>query len=201
MTAPRDQKRKRDLENVAWSELHARVEEVGRVLAAGESSVDPTAVLAERARALARVPEAPAAEDAVEILGFTLGERAFGIESRFVHEVLRDVRATPLPGAAAPVVAVVASRGRILTVLDLRAALGAPAGSGAPRRLLVLGEERPELGLFADGVSTLSSHFTTQLHPLPDGAVARREYVRAITDDATILLDGAAILRLHAEEG
>ncbi|HEX6630751.1 MAG TPA: chemotaxis protein CheW [Gemmatimonadaceae bacterium] len=201
MTGPRTPRSKRDLESIAWSELHARVEEVGRVLAAGQEVADPAAVLAGRARELARVPEAPAAEGAIEVLGFTLGARAFGIESCYVHEVLRDVRATPLPGAAAPVAAVVAWRGRILTSLDLRATLGAPAAGAPPRQLLVLGDERPELGLFVDAVSVLSSYLPAQLHPLPDGTVARREYLRAIADDATVLLDGAALLRLHADEG
>ncbi|HEU4629128.1 MAG TPA: chemotaxis protein CheW [Gemmatimonadaceae bacterium] len=200
MTGPRARRSPRDLENVAWAELHARVEEVGRTLAGG-SAADPAAVLAARARELARVPAAPDAEPALEVLGFTLGERTFGIESHHVHEVLRDVRLTPLPGAAAPVTAVVAWRGRILTVLDLRGALGAPPGPAPATRLLVLGDERPELGLLADDIGTLTPLAATALHPLPEGATAQREYVRAITDDATVLLDGAAILRLHADEG
>ncbi len=61
----------------------------------------------------------------------------------------------------------------------------------------MLGGERPELGLLVDAVDGLESLEAGGIHPLPEGAAAYREYVRGITDDALLVLAGAAVLRLH----
>jgi chemotaxis signal transduction protein len=187
----------RRVEQVDWLQVHARIEHLARELAgAGERSPEAEqALLAERARLLARRGGAAEAAPSTEVVRFALGGRVAAIAARWVVEAVRESTPTPLPGAAPPVRALVPWRGRILTALDLRDALGAPAGA-EPRRLLVLGDARAELALLVDEILGLDTIADARVHPLPDGA-AGRQYALGLADDATLLLDGAAVLRLH----
>lgn len=208
MSGTADERRRRatptGIDAVQWAQTHARLEDAARGADAAASALDPEQadlLLRERARALARPLGASDVAPTLEVLRVGIGGRALAVETRHLHAVLRDVAPTPLPGAAAPVSALVPWRGRILTALDLRAPLGIPAtADDAARHLLVLGDALPELGLLVDEVHALESLDPARLHPLPDGAAARREYVAGLTDDALLLLDAAALLRLHAAD-
>ncbi|HEX5581528.1 MAG TPA: chemotaxis protein CheW [Gemmatimonadaceae bacterium] len=187
-----------------WAELLARIEHSARATA-GVADPDPAVaarLLEERARRLAVRPAPAPAEMPVELLGFSLGGRRFAVESRFVVATVRDVHPTPLPGAVAPVAAVVAWRGRVMTVLDMRSALGIPAGAPVPQqpRMLVLGGTDPELGILVDSVDTLATLAPSELHEVPEGTHARVEYLRAMAPDAVPVLDAAALLHLHAAD-
>ncbi|HEY0971115.1 MAG TPA: chemotaxis protein CheW [Gemmatimonadales bacterium] len=170
-----------------------------------EPTDDPAAaarILEERARRLAMRPAAATTGELVELLGFTLGGSRLAIESRFVVAVVREVLPTPLPGAVAPVAAVVAWRGRVMTVLELHTVLAAAAGapSRALPHMLVLGETAPELGLLVDDVDALVTIEASELRPVPEGTPARAEYLNAMAPDTIPVLDAAAILRLHAAD-
>jgi len=138
-----------------WAEVHARIEHLARELAGAgvRTPEEERQLLEERARALARrVDDAARDLPATDVVRVTLGGRAVAVPARHVVEVVRDAAIAPLPGAAAPVRALAAWRGRILTALDLRDAIGAPAG---------------------------------------------RDYAVGLADDATVILDVAAVLRRH----
>lgn len=187
----------RRVERVDWLQVHARIEHLARELAGADARTpdEERALLEERARLVARRGVADDAAPRTEVVRFAIGGRVAAIAARFVVEAVRDAAPTPLPGARPPVRALVPWRGRILTALDLRDALGAPA-AGDPRRLLVLGESRAELALLVDEILGLDEIEDARVHPLPDGA-AGRDYAAGLADDATLLLDGAAVLRLH----
>src|SRR5688572_24628902 len=78
------------------------------------------AILEERARILARVPE-QAAQDAefVEVLIMTLGLERCALPTEHIREVLRFQEITPLPCPARHVLGVINVRGQILALFDL----------------------------------------------------------------------------------
>ncbi len=85
-------------------------------------------MLDERARALARVPPAaPKASEVLEIATFALANEHYGVETRFVREVVRMADFTPLPGAPSFLVGVLNLRGEILALIDLRTFFGVAA--------------------------------------------------------------------------
>ena len=114
-------------------------------------------MLEARARQLARVPdEPPRAGEVLELVGFVLAGERYGIESRFVREVARLTRFTPVPGTPAFVLGVTNLRGEILALFDLRHLLGVVAeGVTDLGRIVVLGEHRREFGLLADAASEI----------------------------------------------
>lgn len=151
-------------------------------------------LLEERARQLARVPDAPSrAGEMLELIGFVLAGERYGIESRFVREVARLTRFTPVPGTPAFVLGVTNLRGEIVALFDLRNLLGIVAeGVTDLGKIVVLGEHRREFGLLADFASEVLSVATASL--AQTDVAWGRAYVRGVSPDGVIVLSGEALL-------
>ncbi len=196
-------------EPIDWGRIRKRL---ARALEATEgaqrlSPARARAVLDERARALAHAPvEETAAASALEVVVFGLAEERYAIEARHVREVVRLIELTPLPGAPEFLPGVTNLRGQILAVIDLRKFFGAaPRGLSDLSRLVVLGAGRPEFGILADTVHEVAALVEAQILN-PEAAVAGvgRDYLRGVTADGLIVLDGEALLqdpRLFVDQG
>ncbi|MBI4538711.1 MAG: chemotaxis protein CheW [Gemmatimonadetes bacterium] len=185
---------------VDWAEIRRRVDAAGRALAgqAELSSERARAMLDERARMLARAPEAPRA-GALELLTFTLAGEVYAVESRYVVEVFRLRELAALPAAEPPVFGVTAWRGELLTILDLRPVLDLASGGLDDLSLvLVLGEDRPAFGVLAGAVHDLVRLDAAAVREPPPGVAVKREYLRGVTADAVIVLEATALLERHA---
>jgi purine-binding chemotaxis protein CheW len=153
-----------------------------------------TAVLEARARALAQVPvEPPLPGSMIELVVFVLAGERYGIESRFVREVARLTRFTPVPGTPPFVLGVTSLRGEILALFDLRPLLGVVAvGVTDLGRIVVLGEHRREFGLLADSASEIACVAAAGL--AQSESAWGRVYVRGVAPDGLIVLSGEALL-------
>jgi purine-binding chemotaxis protein CheW len=156
------------------------------------------AVLEARARLVARVPvEAPAASVVLEVVTFALANERYAIETHHVREVVRFNEFTPVPGAPDFLVGVFNLRGDILAVFDLRPFFGVARQAVTDlSRLLVLGGERAEFGVLADAAHEVRAVRTDEVLEPPGSVVGvGREYLRGVTRDALLVLDGAALLQ------
>jgi purine-binding chemotaxis protein CheW len=156
------------------------------------------AILEERARLLARPPAAEVPQsELLELLVFALSGQICAVETRAVREVARFTDFSPVPGAPASLFGVTNLHGEILPVFDLRPLLGiAPTSVTNLSRLLVLGEEREELGLLADEVQEVRSMRQDEVLEAPEALAATAGAVLlGVTRDAVIVLDGAQLLR------
>jgi purine-binding chemotaxis protein CheW len=157
-----------------------------------------TAVLEERARALARVPaRPPPASEVLEVVTFALADETYAIELAYVRKIVPLIDLTPVPGAPDPFVGVINARGEILAVIDLRRVYAIVGGAGTGHSwVLILGGERNEFGLLADSVLDVMTLRTDAVLELPGSATGiGRQYLRGVTADALIVLDGAVLLR------
>ena len=155
-------------------------------------------ILEERARLLARPPPAEVrAADRLELLVFSLSGETYALETRSVREVARFADFTGLPGASPFLLGVTNLRGEILPVFDLRRLAGiAPKGLTDLSRLLVLGEDREELGLLADDVREVKTIRREEvLDPPEELAAIGRGLLLGVTKEAVIVLDGGGLLR------
>jgi purine-binding chemotaxis protein CheW len=183
---------------VVWARLHERLAQAAARLAGPADDADAVArVLRARARAAAREP-LPTAEAGtlVQVVEFELARERYAIETRWVREVvaLRDL--TPLPGAPTFVAGLVNVRGRVVSVVDLKAFFDLPA-KGLPdlNRVLVMADQRMEFGLLVDTVLGVASIAGDQIHAAPPTLTGVRErYLRGLTADRLAVLDGASIL-------
>jgi len=160
--------------------------------------MDARAVLEERARRLARPPAPPAPADTLEVITFALANETYAVESRYVVAVFKLSDLSALPGAEPPLFGVTAWRGELLTILDLRAALGlSVAALNDLSRVIVVGEDRPVFGILADAMRELVTLPAAEVRDPPEGIAARREYLRGVTADAVLVLEATKLLQLH----
>jgi purine-binding chemotaxis protein CheW len=158
------------------------------------------AVLATRAAALARPVEAPSVQDALEVLVLMSGRERYAVPTAHLLGVSRLAALAPLPGAPAAVAGLIAWRGRLLRLLDLRVQLGLPAPALEDRGWVAVAEaDGIVAGLLCGRVEGPLPLALEGLRAMP-GAAARgpgvvRGVIRGVTADATILLDLPALLR------
>lgn len=160
-----------------------------------------------------------AANEAVqEFLVFTLGAAQMGLPLPSVREILKLVPITEVPRAAHDVLGILSVRGRITTIIDLRARLGQPSVQPTRHtRILLVAGDGETLGVVVDTVRHVvrlradeieSSHVVSA--DLPDhvlglGRPRRRDAVRGVVGqdsrgeaseaEVIVLLDPEALLR------
>jgi purine-binding chemotaxis protein CheW len=184
---------------VDWGDIRRRIDEAREGL---RDSVRVTAeqaqlMLDQRARELARRPDWKRSETAHDALVFGVAGQRYAIESRFVVEVFHLADLALLPGAAPPVIGVVGWRGRLLTIMDLRAMLGLPTTAlDDLGRVIVLGDERPEFGVLADTVEEITPLSEGDVRLPQRGIHVSERYVRGVALDAVLVLDAAELLRV-----
>jgi len=155
-------------------------------------------VLAERARLLAHPASEADRGAGIQIVTFTLGGEAWGLEARLVWEVFRVSELARLPGAEAPVTGITPWRGLILPVLDLRAVLGIPwAPLDELRFAVVVGSDRPALGILADAVDEVGSVAEGDLREPPEGVMLHRDHLLGVTAAALPVLDCARLVERY----
>jgi purine-binding chemotaxis protein CheW len=185
--------------DIDWADVRRRMAAAVRATeeATRPSPEQARRVLDERARRLAYQPPAPARGEALSVATFSVGNERYAIETRFVREIVRLVDLTPVPGARDFLRGVTNLRGEILAVIDLRRFFGLPdQGVTDLARVVVLGEDTDELGVLADQTHAIVDvRGDRVLPPSRTAPTPGRAYVRGVTADALILLDGAALLR------
>jgi purine-binding chemotaxis protein CheW len=159
----------------------------------GEAAME---ILDERARSYRTAPERSLlASEQIELLLFRLAGETYAIESRFVREVLHVPALTPLPGAPPVVSGVTNLRGEILVVMDPGQALGCPSVQAAPEWVIVLGLDSVEMGIVSDAVLEVAAVRTDSvLAPARAAREIHPTWIRGITSDAVIVLEGQAVL-------
>jgi purine-binding chemotaxis protein CheW len=167
--------------------------------ARAESTLTPERareVLRTRARELARKPPSQARDDqTTDAITFVLAGERYAVETRAVVEVFRLTSLTTLPGAEAPTLGLTAWRGRLLTIADLRAALGVPTGAlNDMSYVIVLGMERAAFGVLADAMhDVITLEASAVLRPA-HGLVARRAAIRGVTADGVMVIDSTRLI-------
>jgi purine-binding chemotaxis protein CheW len=151
-------------------------------------------LLRRRAAALARPPQAGRESETGQFLVFVLSGERYAIASHHVVQVAVLLELTPLPGASAPLFGITHWRGDVLTLLDLRAALGAH-GSGVTdlSRIVVVDGPDRRFGIVVDAVVEMADIAEGDVRPLPDGE-GGSSLLRGMTDDGLLIMDGEALV-------
>jgi purine-binding chemotaxis protein CheW len=154
------------------------------------------ALLAERARALARPLETGEVGEVRSVLTFALGTGRYAIETRYVREVLRLVDVTPVPGASELVSGVTNLRGDVLCLVNLRRLLDLPVEHHVDLSwMIVVGSEVAEFGLPVGELFEIVRLRHEDVVTAPETLSAScRRYLLGIARDALIVIDGAALV-------
>jgi len=158
---------------------------------------DTRRILRARAAALARpLPQVDTITDRIQVIEFTLGSESYAVELAYVAEVRGLANLTPLPGTPPLIAGIVAVRGHIISVVDLKVLLGLPrAAQTGAEKALILRHNAMEFGLLVDGVTGVQALPSEQIHPpLPTTHGSGARYVRGITASSLTILDGGKML-------
>jgi purine-binding chemotaxis protein CheW len=182
--------------SIDWRQAHERLRRLQAADTTAVSSERARAVMEERARLLARTQSQAPVEETLEVVTFALAAERYAIETQYVRAVVRMVDLTPVPGAPAFVAGITNYRGQLLCVVDLRSVFEpSTTGPTGSSRLIVLGVERVEFGVLADRVDAILRLPASEVLPL-SGSVAGvgREYLRGVSRDAMMVVDGGLLL-------
>lgn len=180
-----------------WEEAYARLNRLAKATGSSHTRTPEEAqtLLDTRARELARpiVPER-ASDTLLEVARFRSGGQDYALETRFVHEVLRTVELTPLPGAPPLLRGLILLRGEVLPVVELAPLFGRPV-SGRGLGVLLMGLGRADLGVSVEEVEEVALISRDALLPPPATLAAEAaRLVSGIHREGTLLLEGEALL-------
>ncbi len=155
-------------------------------------------LLQERARKISgpRAGNHVSHDDKITVVEFNLMPEHYAIDEHFVGEVMLLKELTPIPGVPAFVAGITNLRGKIISVVNLKNFLGITSrGITDLNRIIVLKNKQMEFGILADSILGTKTIKTSMLSPAPitiRGAEAG--YVKGITSDGLVILDGNNIL-------
>ncbi|MBI3068026.1 MAG: purine-binding chemotaxis protein CheW [Betaproteobacteria bacterium] len=196
---------------IDWGGIKRRLEAVGAAIARGwaPSPEEARKILKARTEALAREPErGEAAGESIEILEFRLAYESYGIESSFVREVCPLKDFTPVPCTPPFVLGIVNVRGQVLSVVDLKKFFELPEkGLSDLNKVIIVHSPDTEFGILADAVTGVRTVSAVEIQPsLPTLTGIRQEYLKGVTGERLVILDGAKLLaddkmRIHEAPG
>lgn len=155
------------------------------------------AILRARAEMLAREPEkVEEGAEFVEVVEFLLAQERYGIESAYVREVYPLKELTPLPCLPPHVLGVMNLRGKIFSVIDIKRFFDLPEkGLSDKNKVIIMGGEAMEFGILADVILGVRLVPAGALQPsLPTLTDIRAEYLKGVTEDRLVVLDGGKLL-------
>lgn len=133
-------------------------------------------------------------------LTFILGSESYGLEMRFITEIIRIQKITPVPDMPAFVKGVINLRGQVIPVMDVRLRFGMPARDYDDRTcIIVINVGAIAVGLVVDTVSEVTDIPDEQIEQPPQlGTRASSRYILGlgkVKDEVKIILDAERLLR------
>jgi purine-binding chemotaxis protein CheW len=194
---------------IDWQQARQRLDDAAGLLSRDLTPAEEKAILKTRARELARKPlREETTTEKLEILEFLLAHETYGIEMTYVRETrpLRDL--TPLPCTPPFVLGLISVRGQIVSVIDLKKFFDLPErGLTDLNKVIIVNDSGMEFGILADAVLGARTIPLTELQPsLPTLTGLRGEYLKGVTRERSVVLDGKKLLNdrkivVHEEIG
>lgn len=137
-----------------------------------------------------------------ELLAFRIEDARMALPLGSVKEILKVAPITKVPRVPAQILGILSVRGRITTVVCLRATLGRPVLETSPRsaRILLVDRGDEVVGLVVDAVTEVLRLGPAEIEPAEAVGAGLAEHVAGIgrpagTTDVVVLLDPVALLK------
>lgn len=142
--------------------------------------------------------------NSIQLIAFSIGEQAYGVEITTVREIRAWNGATPLPNTREFVRGVVNLRGTIVPIFDLRARFGAGVTEATKTHVVVvLAVGEKWIGILVDAVSDILTVQKSDIHAVPEGENMDSELLNGIvTHDSRMvgLIDLVAVVGQTGED-
>jgi purine-binding chemotaxis protein CheW len=154
-------------------------------------------ILRKRAENLSIEIEKKTEEELIEVVCFELGDEKYGIESVYVREVYPLKNLTELPGLPTFILGIIAVRRRILSLVDLKVFFEISKKNKIKNnKIIILKNNEMEFAIVTDKVEGILTIPVNNLQTsLPTLTGIRQEFLKGITSDRLIVLDGNKLLQ------
>lgn len=189
---------------IDWAEIHQRLDGVSASLAKGFSpdAEEKAKILKARAEQLSRKSEEAKAGETLEVVEFLLAQEQYGIETRYVREVYPLKDYTPVPCTPPFVLGLINVRGQAVSVIDLKKFFDMPEkGLTDLNKVIIIHDDktRMEFGILADSILGVRRIAASDIQDsLPALIETREDYLKGVTEEQLVLLDGKKILSSKA---
>lgn len=194
---------KRKVGSMDWEDIQRRLEQSR--LAMDHVTKDDRdrqeQILRERAVALAHASTESAAaaspSGGIDVLAFRAAGERYAFETFHVAQAYPMLPLTAIPGVPDFVVGIVAARGEVLSVIDLRSLLDLPlARLDEPGAIILLESEDMAFGVLADEVLGVERYAAEDLESvLPGLDKVEKTYLKGVAPNRTAILDAGRLLR------
>ncbi|MCZ6781753.1 MAG: chemotaxis protein CheW [Proteobacteria bacterium] len=153
----------------------------------------------ELARAAARGRAAPEEPERLrELLSFQLNDSSYAVPVERVREIVRIRTITPVPRVPKAVLGVIALRGEIVQVVDLRMRLGLaqPEPTRSSRIIVLHGEDGRVAGVLVDAVREVLRVTEEFIRPAPPGETISVAELCLHGDEFVSIIDLDRVLKL-----
>ncbi|MHB8581247.1 MAG: chemotaxis protein CheW [Ignavibacteriaceae bacterium] len=186
-------------EIINWDEIKMHLELGNQLLANNRvpSNEQKKKILKDRAKEIAIESKNKASEENnIEVIKFSLAYETYGIETLYVRKVFPLKELTSLPSTPAFLLGITNVRGRILPVIDIKRFFNLPEkGLTDLNKLIILHSEDFEIAIPADLIIDVLNINLAALQPsLPTLTGIRSDFLKGVTMDGVIILDGEKIL-------
>lgn len=158
--------------------------------------VSKTEILKSRAEKLAQVISIKEPmNEIIEVLVFKLAEENYAIETRYIKEVYYYKNYTILPGAPPFVFGLINVRRKVLSIVDLKVFFSLPVTKNQEHKVIIVENREMEFAILTDGILDIQKVPLNDIQPsLPHLSEAKQEFLKGITTNGLILLDGKKLL-------
>jgi purine-binding chemotaxis protein CheW len=122
--------------------------------------------------------------DSLQLIGFYVGDRLFGVDILAVREILHKASVEPIPDAPAFVAGGIRIRGKVIPAIDLKNRLGNPQTSDSQdwSWVLIAHMGNGDIGFIVDSVSRILKVAPDSILPAPDLILSgmRSQYIQGV---------------------
>lgn len=188
-----------EIDNRIWQDVKESLETARNIINRNNRLKEEVKIkiLKERAAQLAKLPqEKIRVKKRIKLMKFIIGKEQYAIEPIYIREVYPLLGLTNIPCTPDYVLGVINLRGQIISVLDIKKFFEIPdSGITDLSKVIVLKDRNMELGILADKIigveRVLEENIQTSLPTLTD---IREEYLKGITNERVVILDGKKLL-------
>lgn len=153
-------------------------------------------ILRERAEKLALEKKNDTDLFKVEVLEFLLADEKYALEISFISGVYSLKNLVKIPCTPLFVLGMINVRGQLFSVIDLAIFFDLTRGEiNFQHKVIILKSDKMEFGILADEIINVKQEPMIDLEiSIPSLSKIRSEYIKGVTKERLIILDGAKIL-------
>lgn len=153
-------------------------------------------ILRERADKLAFEEKIDTDLSKVEVLEFLLADEKYALETSYISGVYHLKNLTKIPCTPSFVLGMINVRGQLFSVVDLAVFFDLPRSEiSLNHKVIILKSDKMEFGILADEINNVKQESVIDLEiSIPTLSKICSEYLKGITKELIIILDGAKIL-------